>query len=213
MKKSLLLVAISITASVGCLFGQQAQQLELSGAGFSVDSLVAMSGYFLPPVRNQLPTAGNRQPQAQAGDRSGISVSSNPEYYFTTAQVDALLPVFQELAANPYPSPSKAKQIQKQVEDVLTREQQREWDKYVKEVQTRMRDTPTGAGGQIADLQNMSDEERESFLADLPEEQRKRIQERFSSDTNRRSLSAEERRLRSIESLMDRLAEHRKNVT
>jgi hypothetical protein len=51
----------------------------------------------------------------------------------TAKQVDALLPVLQDLQKTPYPTPSQAKKVTTTVDATLTKQQKDAYDKYVKE--------------------------------------------------------------------------------
>lgn len=51
----------------------------------------------------------------------------------TAKQVDALLPVLQDLQKTPYPTPSQAKKVTATVDATLTKQQKDAYDRYVKE--------------------------------------------------------------------------------
>jgi hypothetical protein len=80
---------------------------------------------------------GTQQQGAQAGQRPGRA--NFPEFkrdaklMLTAQQVDALLPVIQDLRKAPFPTPSQAKKVTTTVDATLTKQQKDAYDKYVKE--------------------------------------------------------------------------------
>ena len=210
--------------------------LQPIGGNFSVDNLVAMIGYFLPAQEFQFQGTNRRGSQANENQRGDVSFQIprvDPKYHLSSDQIDTLLATLEALHENTYPSPAKGKRMQKDVEETLTKDQKREWDKYVKELQKRIEDiqrqgygqsgeggggysqSGEGGGGQAMNFMNMSEEEREELIENLPEEQRERIEQMLEGGggmqmQNFRMPSPEEIRQRSIENLIQRMEEFKK---
>ena len=76
-------------------------------------------------------------PGAQANQRpQGFNIPQfkrDAKLMLTAKQVDALLPVLQDLQKTPFPTPSQAKKVTTTVDATLTKQQKDAYDKYVKE--------------------------------------------------------------------------------
>jgi hypothetical protein len=151
--------------------------------GFRVETLIMELSSFLPeeyarlragpggpgggsggPQSAQPPAAG--QQSAQPGQHQ--SRFSLPQFkrdsrlMLTAAQVDALIPVLQDLQQTPFPTPSQAKKVTTTVDATLTKQQKDAYDAYAKERDKAIEDlrkqyqsrggfqqgTPGSAGGQ-----------------------------------------------------------------
>jgi hypothetical protein len=82
-------------------------------------------------------TTGQAAPSGQANQRpQGFDIPQfkrDTKLMLTAKQVDALLPVLQDLQKTPYPTPSQAKKVTTTVDATLTKQQKDAYDKYVKE--------------------------------------------------------------------------------
>jgi hypothetical protein len=138
--------------------GAQAAGAPAPSQGFSVENLLMELTLFMPeqyasfrgfggPGRTggsagfggTAPGAQSGQDQqgAQGGQRPGgvrfPEFTRDPKLMLTAQQVDALLPVLQELRKAPFPTPSQAKKVTATVEATLTKQQKDAYDKYAKE--------------------------------------------------------------------------------
>ncbi len=130
-----------------------------SQSGFSAENVISELSEFLPEGtwtlslgrgggqgqagQGQAGQTGTQQRQgtnAQGGNnRFATAMSSFPVFkrdaklYLTAKQVDALMPVLQDLQASPYPTPGKAKQHQATLDGTLSKQQKDAWAAYVKE--------------------------------------------------------------------------------
>jgi hypothetical protein len=149
---SIAAVAAGLVVAAGSA-GAQATGAPAPRSGFSIERLVMELSSFLPEEYARLraapggqgqgqqgaqPPAG--QPQAgqrQGGQRpGGINLPQfkrDPRLMLTAQQVDALLPVLQELQKTPFPTPSQAKKVTAAVEASLTRQQKDAYEKFAKE--------------------------------------------------------------------------------
>jgi hypothetical protein len=82
-------------------------------------------------------TTSSTAPSGQATQQpQGFNIPEfkrDAKLMLTAKQVDALLPVLQDLQKTPYPTPSQAKKITATVDATLTKQQKDAYDKYVKE--------------------------------------------------------------------------------
>jgi hypothetical protein len=140
--------------AAGGLFGAQ--------SGFSVENVVSEldgflpEGTYAPPGRlgraavvaqggqgGQAGSAAAQQQGGQAGGQGAARLAAimreiptfkrDPKLFLTAKQVDAVVPALQELRANPFPTPGKAKQVQAAIDAALTKQQRDAWAGYVKE--------------------------------------------------------------------------------
>jgi hypothetical protein len=95
--------------------------------------------------------------QAQGGGSTGgfpqLQFARDPKLYLTKEQITGLLPILIALRDNPLPTPSKAKQVQADVDAQLTAAQKAEWAEFQKKLQDliaqfRERMGANSAGGQ-----------------------------------------------------------------
>ncbi len=182
--------------------GAQANGTTLVPTGFRVENLLMELALFLPEeyasVRGsggpggqpgqaqQGPQVGQQGQGQQVGQRPGgasfPAFKRDAMLMLTAAQVDALLPMLQELLKAPFPTPSQAKKVTSVVDATLTKQQKDAYEKYAKErdkaieelrkqYQSRTQGTQGGAqqGGPGAQGQQQRD----------PAEQRKRMLEAF----------------------------------
>lgn len=85
----------------------------------------------------QAAPGGQTGQTAQGGQRpQGFAIPQfkrEAKLMLTAKQVDALLPVLQDLQKTPFPTPSQAKKVTTTVDSTLTKQQKDAYDKYVKE--------------------------------------------------------------------------------
>jgi hypothetical protein len=148
----------------------------LSQRGFSSQLLVAQLSLYLPEEatrgmsqgfggRANAPAAqgGSGAPGAGQGSGGGAAASGrgfpqlqftrDSKLYLTKEQITGLLPILVALRDNPLPTPSKAKQVQADVDAQLTAAQKAEWAEFQKKLQDliaqfRQRAGANAAGGQ-----------------------------------------------------------------
>jgi hypothetical protein len=128
--------------------GAQATGTPAPRPGFSVERLVMELSSFLPEEYAKLRVGPGGQGQGQQGARpqagqpqagqrpGGINLPQfkrDPKLMLTAQQVDALLPVLQDLQKTPFPTPSQAKKVTATVEATLTRQQKDAYEKFAKE--------------------------------------------------------------------------------
>jgi hypothetical protein len=149
--------------------------------GFSTQLLVAQLSLYLPeeatrgmprgfgPQGRQDGTGGAGQGGRQGGQGAGgqggagaiggrgfpqIQFKRDPALFLTKEQISKLLPLLVSLRENPLPTPSKAKQVQADVDAILTAGQKAEWVDFQKKLQAlieefrqRVGASGSGAGG------------------------------------------------------------------
>lgn len=133
--------------------------------GFSSQILIAQLSLYLPEEatrgmyrgssgRNAAPGGGGGQGQAGAtGGRAfpQIQFTRDPALFLTKEQTTKLLPILQALRDAPLPTPSKAKQVEAEVDAQLTVGQKAEWAEFQKKMQAmieefRQRMAASGGG-------------------------------------------------------------------
>jgi hypothetical protein len=133
----------------------------LSQQGFSSQLLVSQLSLYLPEEatrgmyrgfggRANAPSAqggaggpggsgGQSAGQAQGGGSAGgfpqLQFTRDPKLYLTKEQITGLIPILIALRDNPLPTPSKAKQVQADVDAQLTAAQKAEWAEFQKKLQ------------------------------------------------------------------------------
>jgi hypothetical protein len=136
----LLLAAVSAGAQAGG--GTPAPR-----SGFSIEGLIMELSSFLPEEYARLRVGpggpggpGPGAPPAQgpgAGQPGGRfnlpRFQRDAKLMLTAAQVDALLPVLQDLQKTPFPTPSQAKKVTATVDGTLTKQQKDAFDAYARE--------------------------------------------------------------------------------
>jgi hypothetical protein len=107
------------------------------GRGFFGGGPNGAPGGAAPGSGQQGGTTQQTAPSGQASQRpQGFDIPQfkrDAKLMLTAKQVDALLPVLQDLQKTPYPTPSQAKKVTTTVDATLTKQQKDAWDKYVKE--------------------------------------------------------------------------------
>jgi hypothetical protein len=143
-----LLAGMSLGAQAAGPGGPFSQQ------GFSSQLLVSQLSLYLPEEatrgmyrgfggRANAPSAqgGQNAPagQAQGGGSAGgfpqLQFTRDPKLYLTKEQITGLIPILIALRDNPLPTPSKAKQVQADVDAQLTAAQKAEWAEFQKKLQ------------------------------------------------------------------------------
>jgi hypothetical protein len=104
--------------------------------GFNVQSLVGELSLFLPPEATQGMYGGSGGRSAPAeGQRPQQTFARNPALFLTKDQIGKLLPVLTALRESPLPTPSKALQVQADVNGILTTAQKAEYEQFRKAMQ------------------------------------------------------------------------------
>jgi hypothetical protein len=139
----------------------------LSQRGFSSQMLVTQLSLYLPEEatrgmgRGSGRANGSSAQNAPSGQDSQagrgfpqIQIPRDPKLYLMKQQIAGLLPILIALRDNPLPTPSKAKQVQADVDAQLTAAQKAEWTEFQKKLQDliaqfrqRMGANGTGANG------------------------------------------------------------------
>ena len=115
-------------------FAQTAGPGGTSGAavprqGFSVPGLVAELSLFLPAEATRRPSGQ----QGQSGQqRSAFRFTRDPKLFLTRDQTAKLLSVLSALRDDPMPTPSRARQVQADIDAILTAEQKAEYTQFRK---------------------------------------------------------------------------------
>jgi hypothetical protein len=139
--------------------------------GFTSSALVAELSLYLPPeaTRGMFGAgrgggqgaqggAGGAGQGTQGGVRSPLAFTRDPKLYLTKDQIGRLLPILLSLRENPMPAPSRAKQIEADVDGILTQAQKAEYERFRKAVQDliqRYRQQAANGGGEQARPGNM----------------------------------------------------------
>jgi hypothetical protein len=79
--------------------------------------------------------AGQAQGGGSAGGFPQLQFTRDPKLYLTKEQITGLIPILIALRDNPLPTPSKAKQVQADVDAQLTAAQKAEWAEFQKKLQ------------------------------------------------------------------------------
>jgi hypothetical protein len=116
--------------------------------GFTVEGLISQISLYLPEDsfqgfggfdRAAQPGTGaqgsGQQDTARQNLRQLFQFERDPKLFLTREQIAKLLPVFQALRQNPLPTPSKAKQIQADVDAILSVAQKAEYTRYQKQME------------------------------------------------------------------------------
>jgi hypothetical protein len=203
--------------------GAQSNGTSAVPAGFRVETLLMQLSSFLPEEYARLrsgldgqagpngpggpaqgaPRQGAQGPGAprqgaQDGQRQGgfslPQFKRDPKLMLTATQVDALLPVLQDLRKTPFPTPSQAKKVTTTVNATLTKQQKdaydayaKERDKAIEEIRKQIQSRPQGAqggqgsaqGGQGAQGQGAQGQGEQTQRQMDPAELRKRMLDAF----------------------------------
>jgi hypothetical protein len=173
---------IVLTAVVAMLASATASWAQAPGAGaavqgFNVTLLISQLSIYLPEEATQRMYGGRggsaggqqgqagqqgaaAQGQAQGGQQGGlrrfqINFTRDPKLFLTRDQIARVIPIMTALKDNPMPTPSKAKQVQADVDAILTAAQKAEYAQFQKEVQKliqsfRQQMSANGAGSGAA---------------------------------------------------------------
>jgi len=115
--------------------------------GFSSQILIAQLSLYLPEEATRAmyrgfagQTGGPGGQGGAAGSRAfpQIQFTRDPALFLTKDQIAKLLPILQALRDAPLPTPSKAKQVQAEVDAQLTAGQKAEWAEFQKKMQARI---------------------------------------------------------------------------
>jgi hypothetical protein len=104
--------------------------------GFNVPSLIGQLSLYLPPEATQgmYGGLGGRGGPA-GGQRQQLQFTRDPALYLTRDQIAKLLPILTALRENPLPTPSRASQVQADVNGILTVAQKAEYEQFRKAMQ------------------------------------------------------------------------------
>ncbi len=100
--------------------------------------------------------AGAQQGQAGNSQRTTPRFVRDPKLFLTKDQVDRLLPILKALKDNPMPSPSKARQIEVDIDTIITKSQKTEygdWRKEMAKFRQELRQRFAASGGQNGSAQ------------------------------------------------------------
>ncbi len=127
--------------------------------GFTVEALLSQISLYVPEEATQgllggrfggagAGQAGQGRTQAGQGGQSGqgagagqqsfrqlFQFTRDPKLYLTRDQIAKLIPILQGLRQNPLPTPSKAKQVQADVDAILSVAQKAEYEQYRQQMQ------------------------------------------------------------------------------
>jgi len=167
---SVSLAALALFATLVGVLPSTAQGFGSPGAagaqGFNSQTLVFELSLFLPqealgkafgaggrgsPGRPGSGTAAGQQGQAGNSQRPTSQFVRDPKLFLTKDQIDRLLPILKALKDNPMPSPSKARQIEADIDTIITKAQKAEYADWRKEMATfrqELRQRFAASGGQ-----------------------------------------------------------------
>ena len=155
----------------------------------------------------------------QQGGRASFTAQRDPKLYYTAAQVDQLVALIQPLRDNPYPTPSTAKKLQASVDTILTPAQKAARDTYRADMaaaqarrQSNAQNGQSGRGGQFANIQNMTPDQRQQFLSTLPPDQQQRVRQAMNQAAQNQQLTPLERRQRQIDAFLQALKDWKKQA-
>ncbi len=133
--------AIVLITLAGLLVGGMAAGAQESATdgtspvqGFNVGMIVGKLSLYLPPeaTKGMYGGFGGRAP---GGAPPQLNFTRDPALYLTKDQIAKLLPILTALRENPLPTPSKAAQVQADVDGILTAAQKAEYDQFRKAMQ------------------------------------------------------------------------------
>lgn len=170
------------------------------------------------------PQAGGGQPSgqqagAQSTGRQGggsggrfLTIQRDPKLYFTADQADKLIALLQPLRDNPFPTPSGAKNLQALIDSILTTAQKAERDTFRAERDKAVAQAQSqgagaqGRGGQFfANLQNMTPDQRQQFISNLPPDQQQRIKQYLAQAAQEQQLTPLQQRQRQLDAFLQAL--------
>jgi hypothetical protein len=205
----IVVLAAGLLAGGGAAVAQAPPSLT---GGFSVEGLLFELSLFVPGG------GGQGAPQQGGQQRSPFRIERDPALFFTSDQIDALLPVMRDLKASPFPTPSRAKALQAKVDAVLSKSQKAAWDRTRKDLEKAQADAQArsgsqgqagGQGGGFRNFSSMTPEQQKELLDRMPEEQRRAFQERMKGMEAEAKLSPPERRARQIDRFIAQLEARR----
>jgi hypothetical protein len=104
--------------------------------GFNVSMLIGQLSLYLPPEATQGMYSGfGGRGGAAGGQRPQLQFTRDSTLFLTKDQIVRLLPVLTALRENPLPTPSKASQVQADVNGILTAAQKAEYEQFRKAMQ------------------------------------------------------------------------------
>jgi hypothetical protein len=121
--------------------------------GFTVETLISQISLYLPEESTQglggFGRGGGQEGGQQAAGQQGsaqqntarqnfrqlFQFTRDPKLFLTKDQIAKLVPIFQALRQNPLPTPSKAKQVQSDVDATLSVAQKAEYKQYQEQMQ------------------------------------------------------------------------------
>lgn len=118
--------------------------------GFNAQTLIVQLSLYLPEdsTRGMYGGFGGRGGQGGQGGQAAqgarrfpqIQFTRDPKLFLTKDQIAKLLPILLDLRENPMPTPSKAKEVQAGVDEILTVAQKAEYADFQRQVQKMIDD-------------------------------------------------------------------------
>jgi hypothetical protein len=134
-RQRIVLITLAGLLAGAIAVGAQSSGADGTGAvqGFNVAMLIGKLSLYLP----QDATSGmyGGRGGAAAGRPQQLSFTRDPALFLTKDQIAKLLPILTALRENPLPSPSKAVQVQADVDGILTVAQKAEYEQFRKAMQ------------------------------------------------------------------------------
>lgn len=137
-KQGIALIALAGLLAGGITAGAQSALSGGTGVGqgFNVPMLIGKLSLYLPPeaTRGMYGGSGGRG-GAAGGQPQQLAFTRDPALFLTKDQIGKLLPILTALRENPLPTPSKAAQVQADVDGILTVAQKAEYEQFRKAMQ------------------------------------------------------------------------------
>ena len=137
-KQTIVLITLAGLLAGGIAAGAQASATDGTSPvqGFSVGMIVGKLSLYLPPEATKGMYGGfGGRAGAAGGALQQLNFTRDPALYLTKDQIAKLLPILTALRESPLPTPSKAAQVQADVDGILTAAQKAEYDQFRKALQ------------------------------------------------------------------------------
>lgn len=137
-KQGIVLIALAGLLAGGIAAGAQSSTPGGTSVaqGFNVAILVGKLSLYLPPEATQGMYGGSGGRGGPAGgQRQQLAFTRDSALFLTKDQITKLLPILTALRENPLPTPSKATQVQADVDGILTVAQKAEYEQFRKAMQ------------------------------------------------------------------------------